>query len=184
MARTILFLAETKASPTIAEQRARCAEADDLIIEAGRISFADLADLTERRGVELKPGDTLKLYDFNCLLVSTGTLIRYLVKFLKHGITVVVHAEGLVLRPEADQPLTRLLTMLDDHRRKVHGVRTHGPEVKAGRKPRLHAAQLPAIRRMLEEEGKSQGAVAQEMGISRTTLYAFLKREGKKLASA
>ena len=182
MARTVLFLAETKASPTIAQQRARCAEADDVIIEAGHISFADLTALNDRRGAELRPGDTLKIYDFNCLLVSTATLIRALVKFLKHGITIVVHAENVVLRPEGDQPFSHLLTMLDDHRRKVHGVKTHGPDVKAGRKKKLNASQLPRIRRMLRER-RPHAAIAEELKVSRTTLYAFLKEEGKKMPS-
>lgn len=182
MARTILFLAETKASPTIAQQRAQCAEADDIIIEAGHISFTDLTAFNDRRGAELKPGDTLKIYDFTCLMVSTATLIRALVKFLKHGVTIAVHADNVVLRPEADQPFSHLLTMLDDHRRKVHGVKTHGPEVKAGRKKRLSPAQLPTIRRMLKE-GSSLAAVAVELKVSRTTLYAFLKAEEEKLSS-
>lgn len=182
MARTILFLAETKASPTIAEQRARCAEADDVIVEAGYISFADLSDLNDRRGAELRPGDTLKIYDFTCLLVSTATLIRALVKFLSNGITIVVQAENVVFRPGPDQPFSHLLGMLDDHRRKVHGVKTHGPDVKAGRKKKLNPSQLPKIRRMLKER-EPHAAIAKELKVSRTTLYAFLKEEGEKLPS-
>jgi DNA invertase Pin-like site-specific DNA recombinase len=182
VARTVLFLAETKASPTIAEQRARCAEADDIIIEAGRISFADLTELNERRGIELKPGDTLKIYDFNCLLVTTGTLIRALVKFLKNGITIVVHAENVVFHPDSGEPFAHLLTMLDEHRRKVHGAKTHGPTYAGGRKKKLNPSHLPKIRRQLKAR-TSLAQIAAELGVSRTTLYGFLKEEGEKLPS-
>lgn len=182
MGRTILFLAETKASPTIAEQRAACAEVDDVIIEAGFISFADLTALNDKRGAELRAGDTLKIYDLNCLLVSTATLIRGLVKFLENGISIAIHAAGIVIHPGADQHFALILTMLDEHRRKVHGVKTHGPDMKGGRKKKLNASQLPRIRRMLDA-GNSHAKIATELGVSRTTLYAFLKEEGEKLPS-
>ncbi len=41
MPTTILFLAETNLSPSIADQRARCEAEGDLIVEAGKTSFLE-----------------------------------------------------------------------------------------------------------------------------------------------
>ena len=88
--KSILFLAQTRNSPTVEEQLAACGAPDDLIVEAGRLSLGRLAERLERKGMALQSGDRLKIYDLSCLAISTATLIRIFVKTLGAGVSLEV----------------------------------------------------------------------------------------------
>ena len=180
MPTNILFLAETNLSPPIAEQRASCEAEGDLIVEAGKISFLDLPKKLAHKGYELGPGDRIKIFDFTCLPVNTATLVRMLVKLLRKGVAIEFCAAGITIEPDEDndEPF-RLLAALDNHWRRVHGMKTHPPDTKPGRKPRLTSDQLPRIRTMLAAKGATYASVAKELSVGRTTLFDFLQREGE-----
>ncbi|WP_176599426.1 Hin recombinase [Sphingobium sp. 15-1] len=185
MANTFLFLAETNLSPSIAEQRKACEAAGDVIVEAGRISFLDLPKKLEQSGFELGHGDRIKIYDFTCLPVNTATLVRMLVKLLGKGVAIEFSAALIVLDPDGDNDeALRLLVALDSHWRRVHGMKTHPPHIKTGRKPRLKADQLPKIQAMLAAEGATYNSVASELGLARSTVFEFVKRHKPVAAEA
>lgn len=178
--KSILFLAQTRNSPTIAEQLAACGAPGDLIVEAGRLSLGRLAERLARKGMALQGGDRLKIYDLSCLAISTTTLIRIFVNMLRSGVTIEICRPGIKIVPgENPSDLQQLLESLDAHWRLIHGLKTHGEtQAKIGRKARLSDDQLPAIRDMLRQPGATTSAVARSLGVGRTTLFDFLKRHG------
>ena len=178
--KSILFLAQTRNSPTIEEQLAACAAPDDLIVEAGRLSLGKLAERLARKGMALQSGDRLKIYDLSCLEISTATLIRIFVKILRSGVSIEICRPGIrIVASENPSALQLLLESLDAHWRLIHGLKTHGEtHAKTGRRPRLSDDQLAAIREMLARPGATTSAVARSLGIGRTTLFDFLKRHG------
>ncbi len=180
MAKTILYLATTRHSPTVEEQCAACAGPDDFVVEAGRLSFADLAERLVYLGIGLEAGDTLKIYDLVCIDVSTSTLIRMLVSILRTGVTIEICCPEIRIAPDDDPAdAIRLLEALDAHWRRIHGIKTkEGVKSKLGRRPRLHDDQLPAIRDMLGRPGATVTTVAGELQVGRSTLFKFLNQRG------
>ncbi|SEK03788.1 Helix-turn-helix domain of resolvase [Sphingobium sp. AP50] len=175
LAKTVLFLAETNRSPTIEEQRALCEHAGDLLVDAGTVSFLDLPKALARAGHRLERGDKIKIYDLACLPINTMTLVRMMVKVLRQGIAVEFCAPKIVIQPDAETDLFRLVGMLDQHWRRIHGMKTHSPDAKVGRKALLSDDQFPAIQAMIDG-GATVSAVAKELGVGRTTLFDFLQR--------
>lgn len=177
MPTNVLFLAQTRYSPTIAEQREVCEAEGDIVVDAGQISFEDLPRQLARQGYELVSGDRIKIYDFTCLPMNTKTLIRVMMRVLKKGIAIEFCKPRLLFQPpDMGGEIFRVLEALDAHWRLVHGIRTHPTEAKAGRKALLAVDQLPDIRRRIDLPGASMTSVAQELGVARTTLFNFLRR--------
>jgi DNA invertase Pin-like site-specific DNA recombinase len=172
----VLFLAETNQSPSILEQREACEADGDLIVDAGQVSFVDLPRKLAKEGHELMRGDRIKIYDFTCLPLNTMTLVRMMVKVLRRGITIEFCAPKIVIEPDDGSDLFRLVAALDNHWRRVHGMKTHSSDSKPGRKPRLTDDQLSDIRQMLDMSGATVASVAKSLGVGRTTLFDFLQR--------
>ena len=70
----------------------------------------------------------------------------------------------------------RLIALLDQHWRHLHGMKTHPNQSKPGRKARLHPDQLVEIRTRLSQPGATVTSVARDLNIGRTTLFDFLRR--------
>lgn len=177
LAKTVLFLAETNRSPSIEEQRALCEHEGDLLVPAGTVSFLDLPKVLARSGNKLERGDKIKIYDLACLPIQTMTLVRMMQKLLRQGIAIEFCAQKITIEPDADTELFRLIGMLDQHWRQIHGMKTHSPDAKVGRKALLTEDQLPAIKAMIEA-GATVSAAAKDLGVGRTTLFDFLQRHG------
>lgn len=177
MPTNVLFLAETNRSPSIAEQRALCEAKGDLIVDAGQVSFLDLPRKLAREGHELTRGDRIKVYDFSCLPINTMTLVRMMVKVLRKGVAIEFCAIGITILPDEEHgELFRLIAALDQHWRRVHGMKTRAGVSKPGRKARVTDEQLPEIRKRLAASGVTVASLAEELGVGRTTLFAFLRR--------
>ena len=177
LAKSILFVAAVRGSPSIDEQRDACAEPDDLIVEAGRLGLTELAERLARKGLAFTPGDTLKIYDLSCIAISTNTLVRVLTRTLEAGVSIRICRPGIVIAPGSEAEA--LITLLDQHWRFIHGMKTHdGAKAKTGRKPVLVSEQLPHVRDLLAKTGATTASVARELGVGRTSLFAFLKRHG------
>jgi len=173
---TVAYLAETHGSASLDEQRA-CLHPDDHVVLAGPRSFDKLTELLAHHGVNLGPGDRVKIFDLSCIALSTTTLIRVLVKMLQAGISLEIVSAGIVLDPAVDDRLPTLLTALDAHCRHHHGIKTHPPTTaQIGRRRLLGRDQLPDIRAMLEKPGATATTVAKELGVARSTLFNFLDR--------
>lgn len=173
----VLLLVETNRSPSMEQQRAACEADGDLIVDAGAVSFTDLPKQLARHGLELKQGDKIKIYDFNCLPVSVSTLLRLMSKVLSMGIALEFCRPGITIGPgEQSCDLSRFVIELDRHCRHVHGLKRQAHDAKAGRKPTLADDQLPKIRRMLAVDRATVSSVARELGVGRSTLFDYLKR--------
>ncbi len=175
LAKTILFLAETRDSPSIDEQRAACGLGADLVVDAGQVSFADLPARLARSGHSLASGDTIRVYDLSCLPMNTMVLLRLLAKLLRKGISVELFALDLIIAPEGGA-LPIFIDALDSHWRRIHGIKTRSATgAAAGRKKVIDDDQLAAIRQRLDG-GATVSAVARDLGVGRTTLFDFLRR--------
>jgi hypothetical protein len=146
LSRTVAFLAETPGSASIEEQKACLAE-DDVAILAERRSFKQLGELLARNDMTLKAGDHVKVYDLQCLALSTPMLIRVMTRLLKGGVSVEIVAQNINIQPGADDRMHQLLEALDSHYRHVHGIKTHPIDTAPqGRKRLLDPTQLSEIR--------------------------------------
>lgn len=185
----VLLLVETNRSPSMEEQRAACEADGDLIVDAGPVRFNDLPKQLALHGHELKRGDRIKVYDLNCLPLSTSTLLRLMAKILGMGIAIEFCRPGITIDPGAQSgDLSRFVIELDRHARHVHGLKRQAHETKTGRKPTLPDDQLPEIRQLLAVAGATVTSVARELGVGRTTLFDYLRRhkdaEDAAMASA
>lgn len=174
--KNVLFLSEATRSPTIAEQRAACEQVGDLIVDAGEVSFLDMPRALARAGQGLEAGDTIKVYDLTCLPINTMTLVRMMAKLLKQGVTIHFCALNLTILPDDKADVVRLISALDHHWRRLHGMKTHATDSKPGRKALLADEQIAEIRVMLDAKGATVASVAKKLGVGRTTLFDFLQR--------
>lgn len=176
MGKTVVFLAKTPGSATIEEQRS-CLSPDDIEVTAGHKTFNQLGALLARHGIRLKAGDRVKVYDLACLAISTTMLIRALTKMLKAGVTFEMHSPALVIEPGGADRLQVMLEALDNHYRRVHGIKTHPAEMAPqGRKRLLGPEKLSEIRAALDRPGATATDVAQGLGVARSTLFNYLER--------
>ncbi|WP_242405108.1 recombinase family protein [Novosphingobium sp. MBES04] len=178
MPKSVVFLAETGKSPSLAEQTLACVRESDFVVNSPDIGFKDLEKVLAKHGNPLEQGDTIKIYDLSTLAVSTSTVLRVMLKLLKGGVSIELCGLGLTITPDRASHLFLLLEALDSHWRQIHGIKTNeGRGAKAGRKPRLTVEQLPEIRRMLSEKGANHETVAKQLGVARSTLFGFLKSQ-------
>lgn len=174
--KTVVFLAETGKSPSLAEQTSACVRDGDLVVSAPEVSFNELEKLLAKLGHPLVSGDTIKVHDLSCLAVSTTTVLRVMVRLLKAGVNIELCGLGVTITPDRHSDLFLLVEAFDGHWRQIHGIKTNEKrEAKAGRKPRLTIEQLPDIRKRLAEQGATHESVAKDLGVARSTLFGFLK---------
>jgi len=176
LGKTVVFLAESKFSAALADQKTRCVEDGDEIVLASKVRFSDLLKGTARHRRILEPGDRLKLFDLNSLVLAQQTLIRILTKLLRAGITIEIVSEDLVFTPETDDPMFRCLALLDAQQRATHAIKIHQPDAVRGRKNALKDDQWPAIKAELDAPDVKVAEVATKLGVGRTTLHRFVTR--------
>ena len=172
-----LFIAQDCQSSTAEEQKSASYVDGDIIVESGRGGLPHLLKQLVRQGKELTRGVTIKVHDLSCLPVNTISLVRIFYKMLQKGITIEIGNAALVISPDDDRSeLMRLIALLDQHWRHLHGMKTHPNQSKPGRKARLHPDQLVEIRTRLSQPGATVTSVARDLNIGRTTLFDFLRR--------
>lgn len=180
--KSVLYLSQTQFSPTVEEQRERFAAPGDIVHYASEVSFASVLGGPKHNAI-VEAGDRLKLYDLNSFAFPQATLVRMLTKLLRAGIVVEICSAGLVIQPEDADPYMRLLMLLDAQQRALHAVRTHAPEVKAGRKHAIKPELWPEISALIAGKVPSQ-EIADRYGVGRTTLFNYVKRMKAQQSSA
>lgn len=175
MGKIVAFLAECQGSPTIEDQKAAMA-AEAHILIAGRQSFNKLGDLLARGGIRLEAGDRVVVYDLSCITLSTSTLVRIISRLLRNGMSFEIVSAGIIIGPAGDDKLYGLIRALDGHYRHLHGLKTRPEAASRGRKLLLDPNDLAAIKAKLSRPGATATGVAQDLGVSRSTLFNFLER--------
>ena len=178
MARTIAFIAQTPHSPSLEVQRKAIASEGSLIIEAGRLSPNEIGRRLRKMGIILGKGDRIKFYDMSCITLTTSSLLRFIERWRSQGITIDFVNSKLTLTPYKDySDVDRAFSELASHLRMIHGQKVHGTRKnKIGRKPTIPVEEYAKIKSMLGKPGATPTLVAQKLGIPRSTLYDYLKR--------
>ncbi|MDQ4422180.1 Hin recombinase [Sphingobium sp. DEHP117] len=173
-----LLIAQECQSPSPKEQISASYVDGDIIVESGRGGVHQLLKQLARQGNALASGDTIKIHDLSCLPVNTMSLVRIFHKLLQKGIAIEIGNAALVISPDdGKSELMRLIALLDQHWRHLHGVKSHPPDQsKPGPKPRLNPEQLTDIQARLSQPGATVSSVARDMNVRRTTLFDFLRR--------
>lgn len=133
----------------------------------------------------LREGDTLHVHSMDRLARNVDDLRRIVNGLTSRGIVVKFHKEGLTFTGEDSAMSQLLLSMLGAvaqferaliRERQMEGIaiaKTKG--VYKGRKKALTEAQVEELRSKAGLPGVSKTALAQEYGISRETLYQYLR---------
>lgn len=134
----------------------------------------------------VRAGDTLHVHSIDRLarnLRDLETIIRDLVG---KGVAVKFEKEGLTFTGDNDNPMNTLmlqvmgacaqfeLSMIKERQREGIAI-AQKKGVQIGRKATLNTADIDSIKEMWES-GKSKSEIAKELGVSRPTFYAFLKK--------
>lgn len=133
----------------------------------------------------LREGDTLHVHSMDRLARNVDDL-RGIVKGLTgKGVAVKFHKEGLTFTGEADPMAELLLTMLGAvaqfersliRERQREGIAiAKAKGIYKGRKQALSEAQIVALKERAKESGQNKTALAKEYGISRETLYQYIR---------
>jgi DNA invertase Pin-like site-specific DNA recombinase len=133
----------------------------------------------------LREGDTLVVHSMDRLARNTEDLLRMVRELTAKGVSVEFVKNGMVFSAESSNPQANLMmTMLAGFaqferaliaERQKEGIaiaKANG--VYKGRKPSLNAEQV----QMLKERaagGEAKAAIARDIGISRETVYQYLR---------
>jgi DNA invertase Pin-like site-specific DNA recombinase len=179
--RAIVFIADTPHSPPVHQQRAAMVRSDqDYVVLGGRLSPRELYRRLRSGGIRLEPGDIVRIYNLSCINLATRSLIQFIQQLRMRKITLELVDLDLSFAPDpSEAPLDRFIRAADEHWRMMHGLSTQAAaKSPKGRRPHIQPDQLAEIEQMLRQPGANMTSVAAKLGVGRTTLYAFLQRNG------
>lgn len=179
-----MLLVTANGAPTRAQQLSACQDDNDLIVDVGSVGLPDLPKKLLALGVDLGPGDKIKLYDLSCLPIALSTLLQLITKLLRMGVAIELCRPGITISPSEQDDLYRMLVELDRHWRHIHGLKRQAHESRPGRKTRIADDRLPEIQRLLSHPGATVATVAKDLGVGRTTLFTFLQRHKEHAPSS
>ena len=136
----------------------------------------------------LREGDTFVIHSMDRLARNIGDLLRVVDDLTKRGVVVEFQKEHLIFTGE-DSPMSKLmLTVMggvaDFERSLIRERQREGIQLAKqagkykGRKPVLGEEDYQAILGKIRS-GISKTRIAEDMGISRETIYAYLRARGK-----
>src|SRR5215210_1311576 len=133
-----------------------------------------------------REGDTVVVHSMDRLARNLDDLRRLVGDLTRRGVRIEFVKEGLTFTGE-DTPMAQLLlsvmgafaeferALLRERQREGIAL-AKGRGVYRGRKPRLTAAQVTVLRQRTAA-GEPKAQLARELGISRETLYQYLRTE-------
>lgn len=157
-------------------------------------STADRPKLVEALGY-LREGDKLVVHSMDRLARNLDDLRRIVRQLTDRGVSVEFVKEGQTFTPEGANPMAQLmLSMLGAfaefersliRERQREGIAIARQQSKyRGRTPALNADQAAELRRKdAAAGGRGRAALAREFGISRETLYSYLRATSVDVAA-
>jgi len=134
----------------------------------------------------VRSGDTLIVHSIDRAARNTANLLEMVASLNAKGVTVEFVKEGLTFRanvvdPMADLMMTMLAAfaqferaMIRERQREGIAIAKAKGNVYKGRAPKLNAKQIADLRSRCDA-GEEKAAVARSMGISRVTMYRYLR---------
>ncbi|QUO26841.1 recombinase family protein [Burkholderia cenocepacia] len=135
----------------------------------------------------LRDGDTLMVHSMDRLARNTEDLLRMVRELTERGVTVQFVKDAMIFSADKRNPQQELMmTMLaafaqferslirERQREGIAIAKANG--VYKGRKPSLSPEQVSTLRQRAAS-GEAKAAIARDLGISRETLYQYLKQE-------
>ncbi|KVV45133.1 transposase [Burkholderia territorii] len=135
----------------------------------------------------LRDGDTLMVHSMDRLARNTEDLLRMVRELTERGVTVQFVKDSMTFSADKRNPQQQLMmTMLaafaqferslirERQREGIAIAKANG--VYKGRKPSLSPEQVSALRQRAAS-GETKAAIARDLGISRETLYQYLRQE-------
>lgn len=157
------------------------------------LTFADVGGLKQARRPQfdrmldlLRPGDTVVTPAMDRFARSLGGTCDDISILLTKGVRIELTKERLIFAPEQDSGEARLLLRAMaacaeferalGRQRQREGIEAARARCAyQGRKPTLDAGQVLELRRRVAE-GESKAELAREFGISRETVYRYLRQ--------
>ncbi|WP_321802798.1 recombinase family protein [Burkholderia sp. BCC1988] len=135
----------------------------------------------------LRDGDTLMVHSMDRLAHNTEDLLRMVRELTERGVTVQFVKDSMTFSADKRNPQQELMmTMLaafaqferslirERQREGIAIAKANG--VYKGRKPSLSPEQVSTLRQRAAS-GEAKAAIARDLGISRETLYQYLRQE-------
>lgn len=136
----------------------------------------------------LRDGDILVVHSMDRLARNLDDLRRVVRELTGRGVTVEFMKEGQIFTPEGTNPMAQLMLsmlgafaefereLIRERQREGIAIARQDPTKYRGRTPALTTAQADELRRRDKaQDGKGRAALAREFGISRETLYQYLR---------
>lgn len=183
--KTVGYVRVSSAEQSTVRQLAELGDVDQLFedhVTGGTRSRPGLEQLLRYA----RAGDTVKVASLDRLGRSLIDLVQIIDELVDDGVAVEFVKERLTFRPDAEDPMGRLLlgvfgSIAEFERslireRQAQGIAAAKARgVYKGRQPKLTAEQIAEARELLEREpAPSKAAVARRLGVSRSTLYRAL----------
>lgn len=139
----------------------------------------------------LRAGDTLHVHSIDRLARNLRDLETIIKDLVSKGVAVKFEKEGLSFTGDNDNPMNTLmlqvmgacaqfeLSMIKERQREGIAI-AQKKGVQIGRKASLDKTHIDAVKE-LWLSGKNKMEIAEAMGVSRVTFYAFLKKHQVKL---
>lgn len=135
----------------------------------------------------VRDGDTVVVHSMDRLARNLDDLRRLVFEMTKRGITIKFIKENLIFTGE-DSPMANLLLSVMGafaeferaliHERQLEGIALAKKRgAYKGRKKSLTQEQVISIKQQIAK-GESKSKIARDFGISRETLYQYLKMKG------
>lgn len=168
-----LILKAPSSSPEQAQEAALRPLCDRLLL-ATRLSQPAITAALARAGLALQPGITIMLADFNSLQMSQSSLVDFLIRLRAKGVSLAIASPSAAVDADGRSDTLAFLELYRAHLT----ARRNAPRSSHGRKPKLSPEQVREIRRLLDNGQDSAGRIAKQFGISRSTLYNYLAKDG------
>lgn len=138
---------------------------------------------------QLRPGDTLVVWRLDRLGRSIWHLIDQLQALGERGVGFRSLQETIDTTSPGGRLVFHVFAALAEFERDLIRERTHAGLTAArargrngGRPPRLSADQVRTARRLYEQRDMTVAQIGDVLGVSRTTVYRALRREGEPVA--